>query len=251
MTQLSETTNQTGLVQKVEKWTRRPYGSSGNELREIIEGLNEQFDDLMPLVLAFNDQLRWDDLNHTDAPIGWANIVSDQNDYKVTADDNSLDILNLTNVRIYPSASSTVYKELERITLDDPRVPEIMSPNATNDTGTPSGFLEVGPIVYLDLIPDYNATNGLELFFQREQSRFTVTGTSGNDTTEPGIPSPFHMLLAWKEALARNLINRTDDVVLIRELQGKIFKKEKELKDFIHLRHPSRVKMTMKQEPFI
>jgi len=242
MAQLSDTTNQSGLVQQVEKWTRREYGSSGNDLREIINSLNIAFDRIMPLLLAYSDQLRWDDLNHTDAPIGTTNLVANQNDYKITVDDNSLDILNLVAVRIYPSSSATVYSELKRITLDDARVPEIMSPNSAV-TGVPSGFLEVGNILYLDVLPSYSATSGIQLFFQRQQSYFTVTGTSGDDTKEPGIPLPFHELIALYAALDWNSINRTEDTNLLSLIQARINRREKELTEFIHLRHPSKAVM--------
>lgn len=249
--QLSDTTNQSGLVQSVEKWTRRPYGTSGDALREIINELNESFNDIMPLLLQYNDQMRWDDsINHTDAPIGTTNLIANQNDYKFTTDDNSLDILNITKVRIYPSATSDDYRELARISLDDPRVAEIMAPDS-EITGTPSAFLEVGNTIYLDILPSYSSTNGIQIFFQRQQKYFTVTGTSGDDTTEPGIPLPFHELLALRAALKWVERNRTDDSNLITTLTRRIDRKEKELYDWVAVRHPSRAIMKPKRSFYI
>src|SRR3990167_9995785 len=126
--QLSNITDQSGLIERVEFLTRQPYGSSGNTLRTIINNINRAFEKIMPLLLAYNDQIRWDDLNHTDAPIGRVNLVASQNDYKITVDDNSLDILNITHVRVLPSSGATVYNELARIDANDPRVTEILSP---------------------------------------------------------------------------------------------------------------------------
>jgi hypothetical protein len=245
--QLSNTTSQAGLVQRVERYTRRPYGSSGDELKEIINDINEAFADLMPLILQFNDQMRWDDLNHTDAPIGTINIVSGQEDYKITVDDNSLDILNIVKVRIYPSASATEYEELQRMTPDHPLFANALDP-ATGETGTPSHFVELGNVIYLYPSPNYAATNGIQIFFQRQQSYFTVTGTSGDDTTEPGIPLPFHELLALKAAHKWTIVNRTDDTNLLSSLNAMISRKEKELRDFTNARHPSRARMTTRLE---
>jgi hypothetical protein len=197
------------------------------------------------MLLAYNDQVRWDDIAHTDAPIGTTNLVASQNDYQIKTDDNSLDILNITKVRAYPDASTTTYYELDRINANDSRVAGILSPDTTI-TGTPSGFIELGNVIYLDILPSYSATNGLEIFFSREQSYFTVTGSSGDDTAEPGIPKPFHELLAMKAALTWNEVNRNEDTNLLQTLIGKIREKEVKLKDFIDMRNPTRVNMTMR-----
>ncbi len=247
--QLSNTTTQAGLIQKVEKWTRRPYGSSGNELREIINGINNAFEKVLPILLTRNDQIRWDDLNHTDAPRGTVNIVANQNDYKITQDDNSLDILNITHVRAINATGDTQYRDLRRILANDPRVPEILSPD-TAITGIPGGFLELGNVLYLDILPKSNVTAGLKIFFQREQNYFTVTGTSGNDTTEPGFPKPFHEILSFYESLEWNVINRPNDVRLHNQLEKRIFNMEKDLESFTDLRNPTKIIMTTKKTSY-
>lgn len=241
---LSETTNKSGLVQRVEFWTRLPYGSANNTLREIINGLNRAFEKIMPILLVNSDFLRWDDQNHTDAPIGYTNLVSGQSDYKFTEDDNSLDILNITNVRIKLTSSATDYSELERMTVDDERAVNAMSPNSV-DVGIPSHFVEVGNRLYLYPEPNYSATNGIEIFFGREQAYFTVTGTSGADTTEPGIPKPFHELLALHSAYDYISVHRPNDGNSLTLISTQIKKMERDLKNFIDLKHPTKVKMTM------
>lgn len=242
MAQFSDTTNKNGLIQIYEFWTRQPDGTvTGTALKQATTRINAAFESIMPLLLAYNDQIRWDDLNHTDAPIGRVNLVANQNDYKITVDDNSLDILNITHVRILQSSTDTSYSDLERIKADDPRVPAILSPD-TSITGVPSGFVELGNRVYLDILPSYSATNGIEIFFGREQSYFVSTDT----IKEPGIPKPFHELLALQAALDWNEVNRTDDGNLISTLREKIKQKKAELKNFIDLRNPTSVKMTMK-----
>ena len=246
---LSETTNNSGLVQRVEFWTRRPYGTSGDDLKEIINGLNGAFEKILPYLLAYNDQIRWDDLNHTDAPSGKFNMVANQNDYKVAVDDNSLDILNITHVRTIQATGDTNYQTLERIPSDDPRVPEILKPD-TSVTGTPGAYVELGNRIYLDTLPANNVTNGIQIFFAREQQYFTVTGTSEDDTTEPGFPKPFHELLALHFALDWNAVNRSDDTWLLKWIQNRIAKMESDFQDFINLRNPGNVQITTRQRNF-
>lgn len=250
MAQLSNTTDNSGLVQQVEKWAGLPYGSSANTLREIINNLNIAFENIIPLLLSYNDNIRWEDLNHTDAPIGYVNIVSGQNDYKITTDSNSLDILNITNVRILNSATATLYEELERMTIDDPRARDAQSPG-TDNQGTPTHFLEVGNRLYLYPEPQYAATNGIELFFGRQQVYFTVTGTSGNDTTEPGIPLPFHELLSLYAALDYISARKPDEGNLMGIISAKIQEKERNLRRFISLRNPTKAKMTMNKIQYL
>ncbi len=231
------------MIQVFERLTRMPDGTvTGTLLKQVTAQINEGFDDLMPMLLAYNDQIRWDDTNHSDAPIGYVNIISGQNDYKITEDDNSLDILNLTHVRVLTSATGTQYTELERITADDPRVPEILSPSS-GITGVPSAFVELGPVLYLDIKPSYAATNGIELFFGREQSYFVSTDT----TKEIGIPKPFHKLPVLIAAHEWTMVNRADDSNLIRSLAEKRDKEMKALKSFIDMRHPTKLQITTKR----
>ena len=246
MAQFSDTTNKNGLIQIFEFWTRQPDGTvSGTLLKQVTARINSAFERIMPILLAYNDQIRWDDPNHTDAPIGRVNLVASQNDYKITEDDNSLDILNITHVRILPTATATAYTELSRITSDDSNIAEILS-QSSGQTGVPTGFVELGNIIYLDIFPSYSATAGIEIFFGREQSYFVSTDT----TKEPGIPKPFHELLALYAALDWNMVNRTDDGNLITMISQRIVKLEGDLKTFINLRNPTRTVSTTEEISF-
>lgn len=231
----SDTTAKNGLVQTFEFWTRMPDGTAtGTLLKQITARINAGFDSIMPFLMSYSDHIRWDDINHTDKPIGKLNLVVNQPDYKITEDDNSLDILNLTSIRILESSSGTEYKTLQRMTVDDERAEDAMSPNPSV-RGIPTHYLEVGNVTYLYPAPNYSATNGIKLYFEREQSYFSSTDT----TKEPGIPKPFHELLALYAALDWNLVNRIDDTILITRLEARIAIKEKQLSDLISLRNPT------------
>ena len=122
MSVFSDTTNLNGLIQIFERQTglgNTAVSGNANLLKIVTALFNDSFDEIMPLLLSYSDHMRWDDLNHTDLPIGTLNIVSGQADYSVAVDDNSLDILNIINVRIYTTSSGTEYETLTRMTLDD------------------------------------------------------------------------------------------------------------------------------------
>lgn len=236
----SDTTSKTGLVQKFEFWTRQPYGSSGDLLKTITELLNSGFDSIMPLLLSYSDYIRWDDFNHSDRPTGTINLFSGQSDYTVTEDDNALDILNLTSVRVIERTGGTEFKTLERMYLNDPRVVDAISPNPSIG-GTPTHFVEQGNTVFLYPEPNYSVTNGIKLMFEREQSRFISTDT----TKEPGIPKPFHELLVLHAALDWVTVNRPKDGNTINKISEKITRKERELSDMISMRNPTQVRMSV------
>jgi hypothetical protein len=239
MAQFSNTTDKNGLIQKFEFWARLPDGEvTGTLLKQVTDRINAAFENIMPILLSYSDFIRWDDYNHSDEPIGYVNIVSGTNAYKFSEDSNSLDILNLSKVRIKQSATATDYVELDMMKLDDPDVAEAMSPSSSN-SGIPTRFLENAGKIYFDVDPDYNATNGIELFFQREQSYFVSTDT----TKEPGIPKPFHELLALYAALDYVSVQRPTDTNTLTIISDRIRSKERDLRDFIDLRNPTDLKI--------
>jgi len=236
--QYSDTSNKNGLLQECEFWTNLGDGSiTGNATlkAQFTSRLNRAYDAIMPLLFAFGDKMRWDDSNHLDHPIATFDITSGVGDYELLTDDNGLSILNITDLMILPGATTTEYVQLDRITLDDPRALRAMSKNPS-DTGIPSAFVEKGNVVFFDVTPDFNATAGGKLFFERNADYFTT----GDTTQTPGIPAPFHQLLALHASLDWLLVFKSEATTLIAAVQGKITKKEAELKTAIDLRNPVR-----------
>jgi hypothetical protein len=179
--------------------------------------------------------MRWDDTNHADHPIGTLDLSSSYNDYEALVDDNGLSILNITDVMILESATSTDYRPLRRLTLDDPRALRAMSPNPS-DVGVPSHFIEKDNVVFLWPKPNYSATAGIKLFFERIPDYFTSSDT----TQTPGIPSPFHPLLALYASLDWILVNKPDQASLITRIEARITQMRSDLKSAIENRNPVR-----------
>lgn len=243
--QFNDTTNKNGIIQTIERWAGLPDGTiSGNStaLKEITSSINDAFDTILPIVLSATDFLRWDDINHSDQPVGTFDIVSGQPDYTITADDNSLDILNIVEIKILKSSSATEYETLERLTADDPLAGNAVSPNPS-ETGVPHSYLERGNTIFLYPKPNYAATAGAKIFFEREPSYFASTDT----TKEPGIPKPFHVLLALYAALDYISIYKSDNTRLQDMLLGRIQRKERELSDMIDRRNPTTKRIIVRQ----
>lgn len=245
----SDTTVKNGLLQICEFWTGLgDTGITGDSTLKLIftTRINAAFERLMPKLLSWSNYLKWDDTNHTDLPIGNFNIVSGQADYTIAQDDNSLDILNITNLMILQSSTDTNYIEIEEMSMDDPDATLAMSPNS-GDTGTPIKWLKKGNTIFLFPKPSYSATSGGKIFFEREKSVFVAADT----TKEAGIPIPFQELLALYASYDWLLVNKPDAVTLITRLEAQIARREKELGNAIDGRNPYRAKMTMKRVNYI
>jgi len=240
--EFSNTTSKDGLIQTIEFFAGLSDGDiSGDstKLKRITGRINRAFDKVLPYVLSYTDHIRWDDANHSDKPVGTINLVSGQNTYVVSQDDNNLDILNLVGVRILRGASATQYESIERITLDDWRAQLAISPNSA-DSGIPTGFVENENVLNLYPNPNYSATNGIKLFFEREPSYFVSSDT----TKEPGIPKPFHELLALIAALDWVRVYNNTNTTLINGLREDIQKMKEDLSDMIEKRNPTRRRIT-------
>lgn len=244
--QFSNTTTKGGIIQLCERlcgFSDTGISADSTVLKQFTARINGAFDEILPLVLSNTDKLRWDDTNHSDLPIGTFNLVSGQNDYTITSDDNTLSIINIVGVRILTSSSGTEYVDLERVTLDDERALGMLSPNPS-ESGIPSAFLERGNTVFFDKKPNYNATNGGKIYFEREPAYFASTDT----TKEPGIPKPFHDLLGYLASLEWVIQYKPDNAALLTRLEAKIAEKKRQLSDSIEMRNPTTRYLTPKTE---
>lgn len=236
--QFSDSTNKNGILQRIEYLTGlgdAAITGSSTLLKQMTAVVNDSFDEIMPYLLGFSDTVRFDDLNNTDLPIGTINLVSGQADYSASVDANSLAILNITAIRILTSSAGTTYTDLERIYLDDVRALDAMSPNST-DTGIPTKWLENNNVIYLSPKPNYSATSGIKLFFEREPSYFVSSDTSKT----PGIPKIFHSLLPLIAAHEWLIVNKPSNTTVITRLEAKIAKRKQDLSDLISAKNPTR-----------
>jgi len=242
MAVFSDTTGtKDGLVQRFEFWTRMKDGAvTGTLLKQVTSRINVAYERIMPILLSNSDYIRWDDKGHGDRPIGTFDIVSGQSDYTIAVDENSLEILNITAVRILTSATATEYEDLNRFKLDDSRVLDAMSPNPSS-AGIPDGYVENGNSIFFTPEPNYSVTDGVKIFFQREHDRFASTDT----TKTSGIPKIFDELLVLHAAKDWTAVNRTNDASLRNEIRLQIEELERNLKNFIDMRNPTDIKMTM------
>lgn len=230
MTQFSDTTNNTGLLQDCEfvLFGDNGFGqitSNTNRLKAFTGLVNRAMDKVTTLILSADGRWEFDDSNYTDLPIGVSTLVNNQQDY-------SLSVTHLRVLRVEILDIQGNYYKLEPFDLQDVQgqgMTEVLE-----GVGSPKYYDIQGGSVFLYPKPQTGQVTmaaGLKVYFQREPSYFASTDT----TKYPGFSTIFHRLVSrwacYDYALARQLPIKKD-------LRDETTVLEQELKDFYATRDP-------------
>lgn len=210
------TTNLNGLVQMYEKEIGANQGDisgSTTKLKEFAAATRVAFDSYLQIAFDSSGTWQFDDSNHTDYPIITANLEGSptpQRDYSFTTDGSSNLILDIYKVLILPSATATTYVEIELVD----ETTDVSIVDGSNPTGgVPARYGKMANGIFLDPMPNYDATNGLKILINREMSYFTSSDT----TKKPGVPGNHHSYFYLKPALdyaRRNNLANYDKIAL-------------------------------------
>jgi len=194
MIQFSDTTNKNGLIQLAEHYTGLgDAGISGNAtiLKQMTGLVNNWYGIVISDILNADGRWEYDDTNHTDQPTITTALVSGQQDYTLTVDDNSAQVLEITRVEVKDASGNWTLLS----PIDQRDIPTAYTEHQ-DATGVPNQFDVIGSTINLFPIPSYSQAASLKVYFKREGSYFT-----SNDTTKkPGFASPFHIILAMGAA---------------------------------------------------
>ncbi len=185
--QFNDTTTKSGILQDCEitLFGDEGYGSitsDTNRLLQFTNRANRALDRFVFLAMTADEKWQFDDNNYTDLAIAVTNIVSTQRDYQF-----ALDHLEIEKVLI--QRPDGVWITLKPLSDTDNQ--NTFYENNTGNTGVPTRYEKRGSTIFLDVVPNYSATNGLKIFFTRGASYFTSTDT----TKVAGFASPFHKFI--------------------------------------------------------
>lgn len=182
-------TNEDGIVQMYEdEIGANPGDISGSpaKLKKLTSRVNLAFDKFLAVAFPPSGTWQFDDYNHTDFPVIKTNIESGRRDYTFTEDGSGNLILDIYKVAILPSATATEYEDIHPV--DTQSQPGLAADFNSSRTGVPSEYDKTANGILFRTTPNYNATNGLLVYINREASRFVYTDT----TKMPGVPGLFH-----------------------------------------------------------
>lgn len=186
--------------------------STAYTLANKVLNLNVFYEELIGKLISADGTWQWDDTNHTSEPVGTGNLVEGQQRYSFTSE-----YLDITMIEIL-NKDGTQYQKI--FPIDYAQLGDLSPAQyfGTDSSGNPTK----GAVTYYDKIGDtislYNApaatshtlANGIRVWFKRTADLFTTSDT----TQEPGLPSPYHSILAYGTAIPYCMKYKKDRVPL-------------------------------------
>lgn len=240
----NDTSTKQGIIQDCEFWTNLGDGAISGDaiLLPIFTRLvNLRYSSTLAKIQLLSGVDGAEDRNYADQQFSTFPLAAGTNDYEFLTDGSGNTISDITGVHILPSATATEYVPLDRLLLSDKDAQLVMSPNSSA-TGTPTGFIEKGSVVYFDKIPDYTATG--KLFYRLVPSYFTSSDT----TKTAGFAEPYHRILSLGASLDYLLVHKPDNQMAISRLEGKLAVAEEDLESFTRMKNPTRAVLRPAQQ---
>lgn len=224
MTQFSDTTNNSGILQQTRVIAR--VDSTQWATQNVVNSCNNWLNKIFTFGKWKDAQFRLDDTNHTKLPIGTTNIVASQSDYSFLTDEQGNRITNITRIDMVDSAGN--WTQLKKI--DQVDISQALDAYESVD-GIPRQYdLIADNVVRLYPTPATSVTNGLKFYFQRTPSYFLATDT----TKEPGVSNDLHrgfiIASAYDAAFTLGLPN-------LQALSVELQKEEQKISDYFATRN--------------
>lgn len=175
-------------------------------LIDRTRAVNIVMDEVVAELHKADPNYKWDDTTNTDFPFATLALTANQDHYTL------LDAaLVIHRVRMKDS-NGTLF------TLTPANRNELTD-SELNALGTPSKYYKIGQAVFPVPVPDYGASAGVVLEFQRGGNHFASTDTD----EEPGFNPQFHQLLSVGAALRYAVANGlTKKIRTLTELKIKL-----------------------------
>lgn len=161
---------------------------------DLVVDLNDALSDVWTRIKVARGVLEYDDTNYTDLPSSTFNLTANTAGYKVTADENSNEIITIHKVQVLDGNSE--WTDVPRKSVGEGNQDGLLD-NSTDTAEVPSFYYEVGATIYFSPIPSTTKSAGVKVWYDRAPKFFAVSGT----TFTPGIPVTYHKLLGEKAAL--------------------------------------------------
>lgn len=212
-----------------------------------VLNINAFYEELIGKIISADGSWQWDDTNQTTEPVGTGTLVEGQQRYSFTSEYLDIEMIEVLN------QNGTQYQKifpLDKAELGD------LSPEqyfGTDSSGNPSKgqvlyYDKVGDTIYLYRAPaaaNHTLASGLRVWFKRTADLFTTSDT----TQEPGLPSPYHSILAYGAAIPYCAKFKKDRVPLY---QAKVNQMTEDLLKFYSRREKDTKKVaTMKSVSFM
>lgn len=176
-------------------------------LASKVRRINSAYEELIGEIINSDGTWEWDDTNHTDLPVGTADLVNAQESYTFASE-----YLEIRQVKVKDASGN--WQVLRPIDYRDFKDTAIEESFAT--TGMPQYYDIIGDTIKLYPAPataSVTTTAGLKIHFTRTADLFTTADT----TQSPGLPSTHHVILAYMAAIPYCMTYKKDRVPLYQQ----------------------------------
>ncbi len=187
-----------------EVWDLVDANVTSYPLNKVVRRVNSSLETLVAKILTADGTWQFDDTNYTDLPVGTGALVSGQSSYSFAA--NYLEILEIMVLDV-----NGLYRRIKPFDPSELGVSFdewVTSASGVVPNGIPLYYDKVGDTIQFDKAPTAEFATlaaGLKIRFKRTIKLYTMsdstTITSGEETREPGIVSPYHVTIAKMVAL--------------------------------------------------
>lgn len=199
-------------------------------LADKTADVNLALDFVLATIFKAGGTWQFDDSNHTDYPIITTNLVSGQRDYAFVTDEQGNLILDVYKVLM--AKPDGTYVDITPVDVQSESGNEGFY-DGNNTQGTPTKYDKTANAIFLDVIPNYNYTDGLKVYINREGSYFTTSDT----TKKAGFAGLFHEYLAIRPAYyyaSRNSLPSTKNlydrmITMEKSIESYYGKRERDL----------------------
>lgn len=182
--------------------------------------VNQAMEELVGEIIGADGTWQYDDTNHTTEPIGTGTLVDGQTNYSFASEYLEIEHVDVKDIngnwrRIAP---------VDRQEMAESTPEEVFGTTA----GFPTHYDKVGDTIRLYPAPSSTYTtlsNGIRVTFKRSPQAFTATSATTEDTTEPGLPSSYHVLLAYMAAIPYCMSYKPERVALYEKRRDELKKK--------------------------
>lgn len=204
----SDTTTKAGIVQLIDANCKS--NNVSYPIAEKTRDVNIAVDEVFGMIFRVGGTWQFDDANHTDYPTITTNIASGVRDYPFTSDENGNLILDIYRVQV--ADSTGLFYDLEPQDVSGGNASSNYT-DGSNTTGLPNSYDKLANAIFLDPIPNYNRSNGLKVYINREGSYFTSSDT----TKKAGFAGLFHEYLALRPSYYFAVRNSLPNVNKLKE----------------------------------
>lgn len=187
--------------------------------------VNQAMEELVGEIILQDGKWQYDDTNYTTLPRGLGTLVEGQQTYSFASEYLDIEAVEIKDLQ----GNFRRIKPIDHKDLDGMSPDEYFGTNSgTPLTGMPEWYDKVGDTIFLYPTPTatyVTLASGIRVWFKRAPQAFTATSATTADTTEPGLPSSYHVLLAYMAAIPYCMSYKPERVALYEKKKDELKKK--------------------------